>query len=76
MRGEQGEGAAPQADGIAPTGAGDGWAAADLIRLRETGDIEAAARFASAAASLSITGAGLSGIPGRKNVEETVVLQW
>ena len=68
--------AAPPADEIDPTGAGDVWAAAYLIRLRETGDIESAARFASAAASLSVTGTGLSGIPGRKNVEETVVLQW
>ena len=68
--------ATPPVDEIDPTGAGDVWAAAYLIRLHETGDVEAAARFASAAASLSVTGVGLSGIPARKDVEETVALQW
>ena len=68
--------ATPPVDEIDPTGAGDVWAAAYLIRLRETGDIDAAARFASAAASLSVTGVGLSGIPARKDVEEIVALRW
>lgn len=68
--------ATPQADEIDPTGAGDVWAAAYLIRLRETGDTGTAARFASAAASLSVTGVGLSGIPSRKNVEEAIQLDW
>ncbi len=66
----------PSAKEIDPTGAGDVWAAAYLIHLRETGDINVAARFASAAASLSVTGIGLSGIPTRKDVEKTVEMDW
>jgi hypothetical protein len=68
--------ATPPVDEIDPTGAGDVWAAAYLIRLQETGDIETAARFASAAASLSVMGVGLSGIPARRDVEEAVALEW
>jgi hypothetical protein len=52
-----------------PTGAGDVFAAAYLVRLRETGDPMAAARFANAAAALSVRGAGLSAIAGRDEVE-------
>ncbi len=68
--------ATPPVDEIDPTGAGDVWAAAYLIRLRETGDVETAARFASATASLSVTGVGLSGIPARRDVEEAVAQEW
>ena len=68
--------AAPSVDEVDPTGAGDVWAAAYLIRLGETGDAKIAARFASAAASLSVTGVGLSGIPSRREVEEMVALDW
>ena len=64
----------PAADEIDPTGAGDVWAAAYLIRIHETGDIETAARFACAAASLSVTGIGLSGIPTRDEVERKAAL--
>ncbi len=74
--GDMNEVLTPPVDEVDPTGAGDVWAAAYLIRLRETGDIDTAARFASTAASLSVTGVGLSGIPARKDVEETVALQW
>ncbi len=54
-----------------PTGAGDVWAAAYLVRLLEVRDPMAAARFASCAASLSVTGRGLAGVPGREQVEST-----
>lgn len=52
-----------------PTGAGDVFAAAMLLRLRETGDPLCAARFASCAAALSITGQGAGNIPTRQAVE-------
>ncbi len=55
---------------VDPTGAGDVWAAACLIHLVESGDPLAAARFANAAASLSVEAEGLAGIPARSAVEE------
>jgi sugar/nucleoside kinase (ribokinase family) len=54
---------------VDPTGAGDVFAAAFLVRLHETGDPFAAAQFANCAASLSIEGAGTAGIPSRRQVE-------
>jgi 1D-myo-inositol 3-kinase len=54
---------------VDPTGAGDVFAAAFLIRLAETGDLESAATFANAAASFSIEGPGTNGIPQRDRVE-------
>jgi sugar/nucleoside kinase (ribokinase family) len=45
------------------TGAGDIFAASFLVRLRESGDPIAAARFASCLASQSITRRGLDSIP-------------
>jgi len=60
---------APQARSVDPTGAGDIFAAAFLVRLAETGDPHIAARFANAAASLSIERSALSGIPTRAEVE-------
>jgi len=62
--------AAPPARSVDPTGAGDIFAAAFLVRLAETGDPEIAARFAIMAASLSIERIALSGIPTRAEVEE------
>jgi sugar/nucleoside kinase (ribokinase family) len=53
-----------------PTGAGDIFAAAFLIRLGETKDVWDAARFASCAASFVVEGEGVAGVPGRKQVEE------
>lgn len=53
-----------------PTGAGDVFAAALLLRLRETGDALVAARFAAATAALSITGQGAGSIPTRPQVEQ------
>jgi len=52
------------------TGAGDVFAAAFLIRFKETGDAGLAAAFANAAASFSVEGPGVSGIPERARVEE------
>ena len=57
------------ADEIDPTGAGDVWAAACLVRLVETGDPIEAARFANAAGSISVERDGLSGVPGRSEIE-------
>ncbi len=65
---------APQARSVDPTGAGDIFAAAFLVRLAETGTPHIAARFANTAASLSIEGSALSGIPTRAEVEERLEL--
>jgi len=56
-----------------PTGAGDVFAAAFLVRLSETRDPVAAARFASAAASLSVEAIGpLNSAPSREDVERRI----
>ncbi len=55
---------------IDPTGAGDTFATGFLIRLHETGDVEEAARFGAAAASLSVGGVGVAAMPSRSEVEE------
>ncbi len=54
---------------VDPTGAGDVFAAAFMIRLIETRDPCQAAQFANAVASFSIEGPGVSGIPTRHQVE-------
>ncbi len=54
---------------VDPTGAGDVFAAAFLIRLAETGDPCQAARFANAVASFSVEGPGVTGIPLRRQVD-------
>lgn len=59
-----------QAAVIDPTGAGDVFAAAFLIRLHETGDVSEAVRFANCAASFIIEGWGTSNIPTRAQVED------
>jgi sugar/nucleoside kinase (ribokinase family) len=56
------------------TGAGDVFAAAFLVRLRETGDPYLAAPFANSAASFAIEGLGTSTIPTRRQVEERLRL--
>jgi sugar/nucleoside kinase (ribokinase family) len=58
----------PEAE-VDPTGAGDTFAAAFLIRLSETGNIDEAARFGAAAASLSVGGRGPEAIPDRPTIE-------
>lgn len=54
---------------VDPTGAGDVFAAAFLIRYSETRDACESARFANAAASFSIEQPGVLGIPTRDQVE-------
>ncbi len=61
-------GAFPEAE-IDPTGAGDTFATAFLIRLHETGDVDVAVRFGAAAASLSIGGIGAAAMPMRDEIE-------
>ena len=53
-----------------PTGAGDVFTAAFLIRLHETGDVVDAARFANCTASFVIEAEGTTGIPTRAMVQE------
>jgi sugar/nucleoside kinase (ribokinase family) len=54
---------------VDPTGAGDVFAAAFLIRLAETGDPMTAARFANIVASMSVEAPGMDAIPYREQVE-------
>jgi sugar/nucleoside kinase (ribokinase family) len=55
---------------VDPTGAGDVFAAAYLLRFCETGDPLESARFASCAAGLSVEAEGVKGIPTRAQIEE------
>jgi 1D-myo-inositol 3-kinase len=57
---------------VDPTGAGDVFAAAFLVRLSETGDPHTAVTFANVAASLSVEKAGLASIPERAQIEEVL----
>ncbi len=52
-----------------PTGAGDVFATAFLIRLSETREVWEATRFASCAASFVVEGEGVSAVPDRASVE-------
>jgi len=54
---------------VDPTGAGDVFAAAFLVRYAEARDVVAAARFATAAAALAVGGEGTSSIAGRDEIE-------
>lgn len=54
---------------VDPTGAGDVFAAAFLVRYRETRDVAKATRFAAAAASLSVRAPGIDGIATRDEIE-------
>lgn len=55
---------------IDPTGAGDVFAGAFLVRLSEISDPFEAARFANATASFCVEGPGVTTIPTRAQVEE------
>jgi len=55
---------------VDPTGAGDVFAAAFLVKLKETGDPYLAATFANCTASFSVEGSGTTAIPSRQQVEE------
>jgi len=59
----------PAAKVVDPTGAGDVFAAAFLIRLRESGDIWKATRFAACAASFVVEGVGVKNIPTRAQID-------
>jgi sugar/nucleoside kinase (ribokinase family) len=52
-----------------PTGAGDVFAAAFLVRYHETRDVLLAAVFASAAGALSVRSAGLESVARREEIE-------
>jgi 1D-myo-inositol 3-kinase len=52
-----------------PTGAGDVFAAAFLVRYHESGDPPAAATFAACAASCAVEGVGASSLGDREEVE-------
>ena len=64
---------APEVTEVDNTGAGDIFAAALFVRLYATRDPWEAARFATRLASYSVTRVGLSGIPTRKEVEESTM---
>ncbi|MCS6824994.1 MAG: PfkB family carbohydrate kinase [Caldilinea sp.] len=53
---------------VDPTGAGDIFTTAFLIRLEETGDPILAARFGNVAASMSVEHVGTTGIPTRQEI--------
>jgi sugar/nucleoside kinase (ribokinase family) len=54
---------------VDPTGAGDVYAAAFLIALRERRPVVRAARFAACAAAFSVEAQGVEGIPSRERVD-------
>jgi sugar/nucleoside kinase (ribokinase family) len=53
---------------VDPTGAGDVFAAAFLVRYHETGDAADAAAFAACAASCAVEGVGVSSLGDRPEV--------
>jgi len=61
--------AANAAEAIDPTGAGDCFSTAYIVRLAETRDHATAMRFALAAGSLSVEAPGMAGIPTRAAIE-------
>ena len=54
---------------VEPTGAGDVFAAAFLVRYSETNDAAESARFASAAAACSVEGRGIAEVADRARIE-------
>lgn len=58
----------PPGDEVDPTGAGDIFATAFLIRFQETGDPVQSARFANITASFGVEHVGVAGIPDREQV--------
>ena len=55
--------------GVDPTGAGDVFATAYLVRFHETGDVLDAARYANCVASFVVEGVGATALPSRVQVE-------
>lgn len=67
--------AAFPADEVDPTGAGDVFATAFLVRLSETKDVADAACFASAAAACAIEAPGIAAIATRDRIEDRMRAQ-
>ncbi len=61
---------------VDPTGAGDVYAAAYLVRLEESGDPWEAAHFANCVASFSVEKPGVAGIPSREQVEACLLTSY
>jgi len=61
---------------VDPTGAGDVYAAAYLVRLEETGDPWEAAHFANCVASFSVEKPSVTGIPSRQQVEACLLTSY
>ncbi len=59
-----------KANEVDPTGAGDIFATAFLLRLQETGDPVQSARFANITASFGVEHLGVAGLPSREQVLE------
>lgn len=57
---------------IDPTGAGDCFATAFLVRYAETNDLADACRFALAAGALAVEGHGLAGVPTRAAIRALI----
>jgi sugar/nucleoside kinase (ribokinase family) len=60
---------------VDPTGAGDVFAAAFLLRYHESADLIAAAAFAACAASCAVEGVGVSSLGDREEVQRRLVLR-
>ncbi len=60
---------------VDPTGAGDVFAAAFLVRLARTSDPLESATFASCAASLSVEAPGIEAVPGLAQIERRMATQ-
>ncbi len=57
------------ADPVDPTGAGDCFATAFIVRMAETRDLAASCQFALAAGAIATEAVGLDGVPTRAQVE-------
>jgi sugar/nucleoside kinase (ribokinase family) len=60
---------------VDPTGAGDVFAAAFLVRYHETGDLATAAAFANCAASCAVEAPGSQGLGDRAEIEKRLALR-
>lgn len=58
------------AESVDPTGAGDCFATAFMVRLAETNNLDEACAFGLAAGALSVGAVGLAGIPTREQIEQ------
>jgi sugar/nucleoside kinase (ribokinase family) len=54
---------------VDPTGAGDCFLAAFVVRLLECGDEREAGQFAAASAAIAVEGSGIASIPSREQVQ-------